>query len=96
METPKMYVLTNQYKLNGAASMFYPDVLKDFAAEQGTDLIILPSSIHEVILIPMEEGMKPDDFKHMIREVNSEEVEASEILSDHAYVYRQLEDKITY
>lgn len=88
-QEPQMYVLTNIYKLNGAAVIFYENVLKSFAEEQGRDLIILPSSIHEVILIPVDDGMKMEDFKSMIREVNYEEVEPSEILSDHAYMYKR-------
>lgn len=95
-DIPKMYVLTNKYRLNGAASMFYKGVLKQFADEHEADLIILPSSIHEVILIPMEPDMKPEDFRYMIREVNKEEVDPSEILSNHAYVYSRADDNITY
>lgn len=91
---PKMYVLTNIFRLNGAASLFYEGVLREFANEHDKDLIILPSSIHEVILIPMEEGMCPEDFKSMIREVNSEEVDPAEVLAEHAYVYRRERDEI--
>lgn len=94
--TPQMFVLTNVFRLNGAATMFYDGVLREFSQEKQSDLIILPSSIHEVILIPMEEGMKLSDFKSMIGEVNEEEVDPSEILSDHAYVYMRETDEITY
>lgn len=93
-QEPQMYVLTNIYKLNGAAAIFYKDVLKNFAEEQERDLIILPSSIHEVILIPMDDEMQMEDFKSMIREVNCEEVEPSEILSDHAYMYKRESNEI--
>lgn len=93
-DTPQMYVLTNRYRLNGAACMFYEKVLKNFADEQNRDLIILPSSIHEVILIPMDEDMRPEDFKFMIGEVNSEEVDPAEVLSDHAYIYRRSKDQL--
>lgn len=93
-EIPQMFVLTNIFRLNGAAAMFYEGVLKKFAEEKQSDLIILPSSVHEVILIPVEQGMKTADFKPMIKEVNEEEVDPSEILSDHAYLYRRAEDEI--
>ncbi len=42
-----MYVLTNHTKLNGAACMLYPEVLKDFSLAVGSDLYLLPSSVHE-------------------------------------------------
>lgn len=93
---PQMFVLTNVFRLNGAATMFYDGVLKKFAKEWQSDLIILPSSIHEVILIPMEEGMKISDFKSMINEVNDEEVDPAEVLSDHAYIYIREADEITF
>ena len=47
-----MYVLTNESKLNGAACILYENVLYDFAQKLGADLYILPSSVHEVILLP--------------------------------------------
>ena len=50
----QMYVLTNKYKLWGAAAFLYPGVLKATAKRFGKDLIILPSSVHEVILIPQD------------------------------------------
>lgn len=93
-DTPQMYVLTNKFRLNGAASMFYEGVLKKFAEEHDRDLIVLPSSVHEVILIPMEKDMLPEHFDHMVKEVNREEVEPSEILSNHAYVYKRDQDEL--
>ena len=46
------YVLTNIQGINGAVCLLYPQVLKNFAEEAGRDIIILPSSIHEVLLLP--------------------------------------------
>ena len=51
-----LYILTNERKINGATSILYENVLKTFAEEQNSDLIILPSSIHEVILLPANEN----------------------------------------
>lgn len=47
-----MFVLTNETNLFGAACMLYKDLLKHFSEKSQTDFYILPSSIHEVILVP--------------------------------------------
>lgn len=83
-----MYVLTNRLKLNGASCILYQDVLADFAKEQGRDLYILPSSIHEVILIPAYSIVSEDELTNMVQEVNEEEVDAGDQLSDHIYIFR--------
>lgn len=95
-EAIKMYVLTNRQKLNGAACMFYDDVLKDFANSIDSDLYILPSSIHEVILIPASEELDEKELTNLVKEVNKEELDLGDILSDHTYYYNRKKDKITY
>lgn len=55
---PTLYVLTNDAAHNGAACVLYPDKLKDLADEFGSDLLILPSSIHEVLIIADSEILR--------------------------------------
>ena len=57
-----MYVLTNESKLNGAACILYENVLYDFAQKLGADLYILPSSVHEVILLPKLSMFEKDEL----------------------------------
>ncbi len=90
----EMYVLTNTSRINGAACMLYGDVLKDCADRIGKDLYILPSSIHEVILLPQLEIYKKEELCDMVREVNSVGVSREEILSDNVYIYNRKEHKI--
>lgn len=90
-----MYVLTNTQQLNGSICILYENVLKNFSKKMNTDLFILPSSIHEVILIPYSEDLSPEHLNDMVNEVNSTEVEACEILSDHIYLYRRDKDCIS-
>ena len=80
-----MYVLTNESKLNGAACILYENVLYDFAQKLGADLYILPSSVHEVILLPKLSMFEKDELVNMVKEVNTEGVAADEVLSDHVY-----------
>lgn len=90
----QMYVLTNQQKINGAACILYKDVLQEFALRENEDLYILPSSIHEVIIVPAINEISRDQLNSMVREVNKEEVEVGDVLSDHVYIYRKDIDQI--
>ena len=90
-----MYVLTNVSKLNGAACILYENVLYDFAQKLGADLYILPSSVHEVILLPKLSVFEKDELVNMVKEVNTEGVAADEVLSDHVYEYNRTERLIT-
>lgn len=90
-----MYVLTNKLKTNGAACMLYDGVLHSFAESLNKDLYILPSSVHEVIIVPKYDRIKKDELSMMVEEVNSEELDAIDILSDHVYFYSKDDDKIS-
>ena len=89
-----MYVLSNKSRVNGAACILYKDVLKDFAMVTGKDLYILPSSIHEVILLPADGTQESELLKMMVKEINQSQVEAEEVLSDSVYIYRLDKDFI--
>lgn len=89
-----MYVLSNIYKLNGASCILYQNVLKDFSEKVGSDLYILPSSTHEVLLVPVMDEMSHMEFSEMVKEINATQVLPEEILSDHPYKYVRALDKI--
>lgn len=82
-----MYVLTNCEKKYGAACMVYEDVLEMFAQQHNSDIYIIPSSVHELILIPCTSGMDKENIKDMVKEVNATQVPKEEILSDEVYLY---------
>ena len=90
-----LYVLSNHMNRNGAIAMLYEGILKDFAAVLEHDLIILPSSVHEVLLVPYEEDLCMEELKEMVRHVNRTEVAKEEVLSDNVYIYRRKTDKIS-
>ena len=85
-EDKMMYVITNEQKVNGAASIIYSDALEKLSEKIGTDLYILPSSIHETIAISTDFGT-PEELAMMVREVNASQVSLEEQLSDHVYKY---------
>lgn len=87
LNTPfPMYIITNKHRVNGAASILYDDVLYDLTNKLGTNLYLLPSSIHEVIAIPFNpESLK--DLEEMVCDININEVDVSDRLSNAVYVY---------
>ena len=82
-----LYVLTNQYKLNGSACILYPELLKSIAERLKCDLFILPSSIHEVLIVPAPGQSTHEELTRMVREVNATQLAPEEILSDHVYCF---------
>lgn len=85
-EYPDMYVLTNHSKVNGACVVCYPDVLKRCAEVIKSDFYVLPSSIHELILVKMW-NQGEEELQAMVREVNEEQLREEEVLSYHVYRY---------
>lgn len=81
-----MYILTNNQGINGASCLLY-DVIERFANKMKTDLYILPSSIHELILVPKQKNIKKSELKRMVKEVNDAEVPYEDILSYQVYSY---------
>lgn len=89
-----MYVLSNDSKLNGSATILYEGVLSKFADEQKSDLWLLPSSVHEWILIPAKVYRSAKELTEMVQEVNKTQLAVGEMLSDHAYYYNRMEGKV--
>lgn len=82
-----MYVLSNKYKHWGAALMTCKSLMDDIADFFREDFYILPSSIHEVILVPDSKSLFKDELDALIQEINQTQVPPEEYLSDHAYHY---------
>ncbi|HBY71659.1 MAG TPA: hypothetical protein DEG06_05395 [Lachnospiraceae bacterium] len=89
-----MYILTNQKGINGASCLLYSNLLFDFANNIQSDLYILPSSIHEVILVPSQKKIKKESLEQMVWEVNHTHVAPEEVLSDRVYYYSRENNSI--
>lgn len=89
-----MYVASNYERLNGAAVLLYPNLLRDFAERIGADFYILPSSIHELIFLSESAGIGSESLKMLVQEVNVTQVDAHEILSDNVYFYSRALDRV--
>ena len=90
-----MYVLSNTTKLNGSGCILYEDLLSDISARLDSDFYILPSSIHEVLLIPVQSAASYEELTSMVHEVNATQLAREEILSDHVYFYSRRTGTIT-
>ena len=82
-----MYVLTNREKINGANAIVCPDVLEKAYEELGEPYYVLPSSTHELILVKESYGMKPEELRQMVQEVNCTAVQARDLLSNKVFHY---------
>lgn len=94
--TVEMFVLTNQMGVNGASVILYPNILKEFSELCGSNLYLLPSSIHEFIIVPKYEFIHKEELTRMVQEVNEAQVAEEEILSDHVYEYCMEQDCISF
>ena len=88
-----MFVLTNDTKVNGAAAILNDDIRQEIAEKVG-DFYMLPSSIHETLIIPKDAGMEFKELEQMVQEVNQTQVAPGERLSDHVYEYDAKEHEL--
>lgn len=84
---PEPLVLTNCKGIHGAAVMLYPGCLGEIGKQCAGDFYILPSSIHELLVMPDARGIAESELLKMVQEVNENCVRPEEILSDHIYHY---------
>ena len=90
----QMYVISNNKGINGAVSMLYENGLHDLAEKLGSDLYIMPSSIHEVIAVSTDLG-NPNELAAMVAEINMDQVALDERLSNQVYHYDKDLRKVT-
>lgn len=82
-----MYVLSNNIRSYGAAAILYPGRLEAIGAYLQSSYYVLPSSVHEVIIVPEKELSEKSMLSAIVREINETHVRAEDVLSDHAYYY---------
>lgn len=86
-EAAPFHVLSNESGIDGAALIACPEVLKAVQKEIGEDFYILPSSIHETLIVPKSEMNDVEDLKQMVSSVNEAEVPPEDRLSDNVYEF---------
>ena len=87
MKSYEPYILTNPSKHFGAATLLYPGVLQQLSDNAQSNLFILPSSIHELLLMRDNGEVNAAELQAMVMEVNQETVDPEDLLSDEVYYY---------
>ncbi len=85
-EEVPLYILSNRYKHHGANVIFNKPLMHRIAEKMG-NFYILPSSIHEVLIIPTSAGNNVKDLARLVKEVNTNELLPQDILSDNVYEF---------
>lgn len=88
-KAPMLYVLTNTPKAYGAASALYPNILQKIADDLQSDLLMIPSSIHEWLIMKYTDDIDLNEMTGMVWAVNRMQVEVEDRLADHVYIFRR-------
>lgn len=89
----RLYMMTNDIKMYGAATMVYKDAIKSLSQRLGGNLFIIPSSVHEVMVVP-ESSVDLGFLRQVLSENNRLYIEKQEVLSDCVYFYNQKRNMI--
>ncbi len=84
-----LYVLTNRMQLHGAAAILYPGQLQAIREQLGENFYVLPSSVHEVLVLPVSRALDKGTLRGIVRDINRTVVDPEDVLSDQVYDYRQ-------
>lgn len=90
----QMYILSNTSKRMGAAVVCYKNCLKMIAEKLQSDFYMIPSSIHEMLILPFTQEFAVKDLKEMVEEVNEMIVEKEEILGENVYLYKREQNEL--
>ena len=90
----QMYVLTNKEKYFGAGCVLYPGVLRSIFEKLRSGFFVLPSSIHECIVMPDLGGVNAINLRSLVAEMNQQFLETEEVLSNQVYRYDYEKDEL--
>ena len=93
-EPQPMFVLTNRGNYFGAVCMIFDSVLSEIGETLQDDFWVLPSSIHECVIVPAQIQTNGTELQALVREINRKEVQAEEFLSDEIYFYHRMLHKL--
>ncbi len=86
-ECSQLYLLTNEQRSFGAVCIAYPDCLEKIAGYIGGDYYVIPSSVHECLVLPCSDDFHTADIRKMIAQINREELQEKDVLSYSLYRY---------
>ena len=86
-DRPDIYILTSKWKINGATVIFSDEVRQKVGAQVGGDYYLLPSSIHEWVVIPKRWARGKDEMEQLMQDSSDDPAGDEEFLSNHVYEY---------
>lgn len=89
------FILSNEMFNRGAAVIFYNGLLKSIADMMESDLVLIPSSIHEMLFLKKSEEIDYEQMQCLIIDINKNVLELEDVLSNNLYVYSREDDEIT-
>ena len=84
-----MYVLSTKSRIAGATCILYPMLLSDICEKLKSSFYIIPSSIHEVLILPADNTDEGENIRAIIKEVNDTQVALEDVLSYSLYYYER-------
>ncbi|MCD8398308.1 MAG: DUF5688 family protein [Lachnospiraceae bacterium] len=95
-DAPPMYILTNEQLCYGAVNIIFDDILHTVSDKVGGDFYVLPSSIHECLILPIFSWNEkdPEKLQSIVREINQKYVSVEDILGNHIYRYSRAVQKL--
>lgn len=91
---PGFFMITNDQNIFGANGILYKDIIAKEAKKLNTDVYLIPSSIHEFLIQPVSNTLKPKDLKEIIKDANENVIGPEDYLSDSLYIYKLGTDTI--
>lgn len=91
---PMMNMISNDMNIFGANGILYKDIVAKEAKKLNTDVYLIPSSIHEFLIQPVSNTLKPKDLKEIIKNANENVIGPEDYLSDSLYIYKLGTDTI--
>lgn len=86
---PSLYIMSNKERYYGARAILRTDLLQDFAEKADCNLYILPTSTHEIMLLPDHGEFKAEKLRADVRKINTAYLEADDQLSDEIYYFKK-------
>lgn len=91
-EMPTFFVVTNTERIDGAGVIFYPEFMDNMGELLGNDFFILPSSIHQMLILPDDGQVDAEMLRDMVKEVNATQVAPAERLTNDVYHFDTTEN----
>lgn len=95
-QASNLYILEHTGTVNGASALLFPGILESFSNQINGDFYLLPSSIHEIILVPAQSQEEIEHYSELVMSANLNCVEAEDFLSNSVYYYEKATKEITY